>query len=85
MSRGLFVLVVQIFASLGVTGIGLWALARPRSLQRFINANFALLPEVKDTDEVTSIILRLIGVFALWYGYTLLDGLHHELIAFGLG
>jgi hypothetical protein len=85
MSRGLFVFAVQIFVSLGVTGIGLWALARPRHLQRFINSNFALLPEVKDTVQVTSILLRLIGVFALWYGGTLIDGLHHELVALGLG
>jgi hypothetical protein len=85
MSRGLFVLVVQIFATLGVTGIGLWALARPRHLQRFINSNFALLPEVKETPQVTSIFLRLLGVFALWYGCTLIEGLHPELAAFGFG
>ena len=84
MSRGLFVLAVQIFASLGVTAIGLWALARPRHLQRFVHANFALLPEVKQTVQVTPIVLRLIGVFALWYGCTLIEGLHQELVALGL-
>jgi hypothetical protein len=83
MSRGLFVLVVQIFASLGVTAIGLWALARPGHLQRFIHANFALLPEVKGTMQFTPVILRLIGVFALWYGATLIEGLHQELVALG--
>jgi hypothetical protein len=85
MSRGLFVFVIQIFASLGVTGIGLWALARPRHLQQFINSNFALLPKVKDTVQVTPVILRLIGVFALWYGCILIDGLHRELAALGFG
>jgi hypothetical protein len=85
MSRGLFILVVQIVVSLGVTAIGLWALARPRHLQRFINSNFALLPEVKDTIQLTPIILRLIGVFALWYGGMLIDGLHRELAALGFG
>jgi hypothetical protein len=85
MSRGLFVLVVQVFACLGVAGIGLWALARPRHLQRFINSNFALLPEVKDTTQVTPLILRLIGAFALWYACMLIDGLHSELAALGFG
>jgi hypothetical protein len=85
MSRGLFVLVIQIFVSLGVTAIGLWALARPRHLQRFVHANFALLPEVKGTMQITPLILRLIGVFALWYGATLIEGLHRELVAFGFG
>jgi hypothetical protein len=85
MSRGLFVLVVQMFAGLGVTAIGLWALARPRHLQRFVHANFALLPEAKTTLQLTPLILRLIGVFALWYGATLLEGLHRELVAFGFG
>jgi len=84
MSRGLFILVVQVFAGLGVIGIGLWALFRPRHLQRFVNSNFALLPEVKQTVQVTPIVLRLIGVFALWYGCTLIEGLHQELVALGL-
>jgi hypothetical protein len=84
MSRGLFVLVVQLFAGLGVTAIGLWALARPRHLQRFVHANFALLPDVKQAAQVTPIVLRLIGVFALWYGCTLIEGLHQELVALGL-
>jgi hypothetical protein len=83
MSRGLFVLVVQVFAGLGVSGIGLWALARPRHLQRFIHANFALLPEVKGGVQFTPVILRLIGVFAVWYGCTLIEGLHQELLALG--
>ena len=83
MSRGLFVLVVQVFAGLGVIGIGLWAMARPRHLQRFIHANFALLPEVKGGVQFTPVILRLIGVFAVWYGCTLIEGLHQELLALG--
>ena len=85
MSRGLFVLVVQVFAGLGVTGIGLWALFRPRHLQCFLNSNFALLPEVKQKVQVTPIFLRLIGVFVLWYGCSLIKGLHQELVALGFG
>jgi hypothetical protein len=83
MSRGLFVLAIQIFASLGVTAIGLWALVRPRHLQGFVHANFALLPEVKGSMQLTPVILRLLGVFALWYGATLIEGLHQELVALG--
>jgi hypothetical protein len=83
MSRGLFIFFVQIIAGLGVTGIGLWGLLRPRHLQQFINTNFALLPAADDKD--TSILLRLLGAFALWYGYTLLCVFRQELTALGIG
>ncbi|MFI4865671.1 MAG: hypothetical protein ACHQDB_01065 [Steroidobacterales bacterium] len=85
MSRGLFVFVIQLFACLGVTGIGVWAVAMPRHLQRFIHSNFALLPGVKDTAALTPVLLRLLGAFALWYGYLLYDGLREELAGLGLG
>jgi|NGEPerStandDraft_6_1074524.scaffolds.fasta_scaffold08701_3 hypothetical protein len=85
MSRGLFVFVVQMFACLGVTSIGVWALARPKHLQQFINSNFALLPSVKDTVQLTPILLRLAGVFALWYGYMLIGGFRQELSSLGVG
>ncbi len=85
MSRGLFVFVIQMLVCIGVTGIGVWALARPRHLQQFINSNFALLPSVKETAQVTPILLRLAGAFALWYGYMLFVGLRQELTSLGLG
>lgn len=84
MSRGLFVFVIQMFACIGVTSIGVWALAKPKHLQHFINSNFALLPSVKDTVQVTPILLRLLGVFALWYGYMLFVGLREELSSLGI-
>jgi hypothetical protein len=74
---------VQIIACLGVTGTGLWALLNPRHLQQFINSNFALLPAV--SDKATSVLLRLLGAFALWYGYTLLSVFRQELSALGFG
>lgn len=83
MSRGLFIFFVQIIACLGVTGTGLWALLQPRHLQQFINSNFALLPAAKD--KPTSILLRLLGAFALWYGYALFGVLRQELSALGFG
>jgi len=83
MSRGLFIFLIQIIACLGVTGIGLWALLRPGHLQQFINSNFALLPAGKD--KATAILLRLLGAFALWYGYTLIGVFRHELSALGFG
>jgi hypothetical protein len=83
MSRGLFIFFVQIIACLGVTGTGLWALLRSRHLQQFINSNFALLPAV--SDKATSVLLRLLGAFALWYGYTLLSVFRQELSALGFG
>jgi hypothetical protein len=83
MSRGSFIFFVQIIAGLGVTGIGLWGLLRPRHLQQFINTNFALLPAADD--KATSILLRLLAAFALWYGYTLLCVFRQELTALGIG
>jgi hypothetical protein len=85
MSRGLFVFVIQVFVGVGITGIGLWALATPRQLQHFINSNFALLPSVKDKLQITPILLRVAGVFALWYGYLLLLGIRRELSSLGFG
>ena len=83
MSRGLFIFLVQMIACLGVTGVGLWALLNPRHLQHFINSNFALLPSA--SDKATSILLRLLGAFALWYGYTLFSLFRQELSALGFG
>ncbi len=83
MSRGLFIFFIQIIACLGVTGIGLWALLRPGHLQQFINSNFALLPAGKD--RATATLLRLLGAFALWYGYILIGVFRHELSALGFG
>ena len=85
MSRGLFVFFIQMFICLGVTGIGVWALARPRHLQQFIHSNFALLPSVKGAAHITPVVLRLIGAFALWYGYVLIGGLRQELSSLGFG
>jgi len=83
MSRGLFIFLIQIIAGLGVTGIGLWALIGPRHLQQFINSNFALLPAVGD--KATPVLLRLLGAFMLWYGYTLIGVFRQELSALGFG
>jgi hypothetical protein len=85
MSRGLFVFFIQMLVFLGVTGIGVWALARPRNLQQFIHSNFALLPGVKAAAQITPVVLRLAGAFALWYGYMLFGGLCQELSSLGFG
>jgi hypothetical protein len=85
MSRGLFAFVLQLFAGIGVTGVGVWAVTRPRHLQRFINSNFAVLPRVKDTVQVTAVLLWLAGILALWYGGLLIGGFRQELSALGFG
>jgi hypothetical protein len=85
MSRGLFVFVIQIFVCVAVTGVGVWALTRPRDLQQFIHSNFALLPEVKATAQLTPVLLRLLGAFAVWYGYLLFSGFRKELSSLGFG
>ena len=85
MSRGLFVFVIQIFVCVAVTGVGVWALTRPRHLQQFMHSNFALLPAVKTTAQFTPVLLRLLGAFAVWYGYLLFSGFRKELVSLGFG
>jgi hypothetical protein len=83
MTRGLFILVLQMFICTGVTSLGLWALTRPKRLQHFINSNYALLPAARDDWQATPIFLRIFGIFLLWYGYTLAAGFHEELLFLG--
>ncbi|WP_027578252.1 hypothetical protein [Bradyrhizobium sp. Ai1a-2] len=80
MPRGIIVLFVQLFVCVGVTALGCWALLWPKRLQRFLNTNFALLPEVREGRQVAPIMLRLIGLFLIWYGYTLVGAYHAELL-----
>jgi hypothetical protein len=69
MQRGLFILFLQLFICVTITGVGLWALIKPRQFQAFINTNFALLPSVKDGWQITPIALRVVGVLLILYGY----------------
>jgi hypothetical protein len=84
MSRGLFIFVVQMIAGVGVAAVGLWAVFRPKHLQQFVNHNFALLPEVREAGQIAPLCLRLIGIFALWHGCTLIVALRQELLSLGL-
>jgi hypothetical protein len=84
MSRGLFFFVMQIIASVGVTATGLWALFKPRHLQQFVRENFALLPEATQAARFTRLCLGLVGLFALWYGATLMVAVRQELLALRL-
>ena len=79
-SRGILVLVLQLFESMGVTALGFWALLWPKRLQRFVNTNYALLPAVSERWRPTPILLRLMGVFLIWYGYTLSAAYREELL-----
>jgi hypothetical protein len=79
-SRGILVLVVQLSVSMGVTALGVWALLWPTRLQRFVNANYALLPAPSEWWRPTPTLLRLVGVFLIWYGYTLAAAYRDELL-----
>ena len=68
MGRGLFILFLQLFVCVATTGIGLWALIKPRHFQAFLNTNFALLPAVKDSWQITPVALRVVGVLLILYG-----------------
>ena len=69
MQRGLFILLLEIFVCLALTGVGFWALIMPRRLQAFLNINYALLPVVDDDWQITPFALRVIGVLLIIYGY----------------
>lgn len=83
MTRGLFILVMQMIVCIGVIGLGLWALTRPKRLQHFLNSNYALLPAARDGWQATPIFLRFFGIFLLWYGYMLAAGFQEELLFLG--
>lgn len=83
MTRGLLALIVQLIVCTGITGLGLWALTRPKRLQHFINSNFALLPAARDGWQATPVFLWFFGIFLLWYDYTLAAGFHEELLFLG--
>lgn len=68
MQSGAFVIVIQVVVALNLFGLGLWALFLPKKFQLFVNMNFALLPAVKDGWQLTPMILRIFGLFLLWYG-----------------
>ncbi len=54
-----------------------------KHFQRFVNRNYALLPAVKDGPQITPILLRAVGIFLLWYGWTLAAGFMNELTWLG--
>lgn len=83
MQRGIMVLLLQMLICLGVTGLGIWAVTRPRRLQLFMNANFYLLPAAKPGKSFTPMLVRLFGIFLLWYAYSLLREYHNELVWLG--
>jgi len=85
MGRGLLFLMVQVIASIGISLLGVWALLRPRHLQNFLNANFALLPAVRSGSDSFALLLRLAGIGLVLYGWLLLSDLRRELLLLGIG
>jgi TRAP-type C4-dicarboxylate transport system permease small subunit len=74
------VLVLQLFLCVWVTALGIWASIGPKRSQRVVNTQYALLPEVRRSWQVTPVFLRLIGIFFVWYGYTLAIVYREELL-----
>jgi hypothetical protein len=83
MSRGFFILALQLAISLCITTVGVWAVTRPRHLQAFINENFALLPEVQPKSLFVSILIRAAGCGLIVYGYTLILNYRAEIAWLG--
>jgi hypothetical protein len=80
MQRGLFILFLQLFICVAITGVGIWALIKPRKFQAFVNTNFALLPAVKEGWQITPIALRIVGVLLILYGYMFAAGYAEQLV-----
>ena len=67
MSRGLFVLAIQLLLCGATAYLGVWTLTRPKSFQAFVHENFGLLPSVKSGTRITPFLIRLSSVYFLWY------------------
>lgn len=81
--RLLGVLFLQLTGSLGAIGVGLWGLTYPASLQKFLNENFALLPDARRASIVTSTLIRAAGIGIVLLGSMLMRNVMNELAAFG--
>ena len=82
MSRGLFILVLQLLIVAATACLGIWTLVRPKSVQGFLHENFGLLPPVGAGPRLTPILIRLASIFLLWYSYTLADAFRMEILWF---
>jgi len=83
MGRGPIVFVIQLFVSITVTAVGLWAATRPRHFQGFLNENYALVPPVHSSSFVTPTLIRMVGFGLLVYGVMLLINFRNEMIWLG--
>jgi hypothetical protein len=80
MSRGLFVLAIQLLLCGTTVYLGIWTLIRPKSFQDFVHENFGLLPSVKSGIRLTPLLIRLSSVYLLWYAYTLSNAYTAEIL-----
>jgi hypothetical protein len=83
MARGIFVFVLQLVVSVGITSIGIWAVLRPKHLQAFINENFALLPTVRPKSFIAPTLIRTAGLGVILYGYMLALNYKDEIVWLG--
>ena len=84
MTRGLFIFLIQLVASIGISAIGIWAVALPKHLQRFISQNFALLPAVRSGSTIATMSIRIAGIALIFYGFALGSGFKYELAGLGM-
>lgn len=80
MSRGLVFFVLQLVLVSAVIAVGCIALTRPRSVQRFLNTNFYLLPDADKAGRITPVFVIMFGVFMLYYGAQLVVGVKQEIV-----
>ncbi|TCR81495.1 hypothetical protein [Rhizobium sp. BK376] len=79
MTRGLFILAVQILICVAISFLALWTLLRPRSFQAFVHENFGLLPDVKSGARLAPFLIQLSSLFFLWYAYALVSAFGEEI------
>lgn len=80
--RLIFIFVLQLIGTFGVVGLGVWGLAHPVSLQRFLNENFAFLPAVGPKSIVTSTLIRVAGIGLILLGSVHLRSFRDEIVVF---
>lgn len=79
MTRGLFILAVQILICVAISFLALWTLFRPRSFQAFVHENFGLLPDVKSGARLAPLLIQFSSLFFLWYAYELVSAFGAEI------
>src|SRR5262245_17833587 len=82
MSRGLFILALQLLIVATTACVGLWTLVRPKGFRGFCMKTSGCCRPQRDGLRLTSIPIRLTSIFLLWYSSVLADAFRMEILWF---